>query len=172
MQNQIHTSRLRLVNADAAICEAVVRGDEVIAALMQVKVAKPWTEFGVAPFQYMLGKIVRDPGETPWWSWLPIHHADNTLIGNSGYKGPAENGIVEIGYEIAEAYRGNGYATEVAKALIERAFSFPHIHAVIAHTLAEENASVTVLKKCGFSFVEAVDDPHDGQIWKWQLNKK
>jgi ribosomal-protein-alanine N-acetyltransferase len=167
--NEFKTPRLRLINADPSICEAIVRGDDVIAKHLQVVVANPWTEFGIAPFQYTLSKIYDDPTASIWWSWLPVHMEDNTLIGNSGYKGPAVDGVIEIGYEVAEAYRGKGFATEIAKALIDRAFSFPEIHTVQAHTLAEENASVRVLKKCGFVFIEEIQDPDDGKIWKWMI---
>jgi ribosomal-protein-alanine N-acetyltransferase len=56
--------------------------------------------------------------------------------------------------------------------LIENAFSFPGITQVMAHTLAEENASVKILRKCGLQFVSQIDDPEDGLIWQWRLNKE
>lgn len=42
---------------------------------------------------------------------------------------------------------------------------------IIAHTLGEENASTKVLTKCGFRKVEEINDPEDGVIWQWRLNK-
>ena len=91
------------------------------------------------------------------------------LVGNCGYKGPPKNGVVEIGYEVAESYRGMGLATEMAKALIEFAFSHPEVKSIIAHTLPFENHSVSVLRKCGFEYISEINDPEDGVIWKWEL---
>ena len=79
--------------------------------------------------------------------------------------------MVEIGYQIYEPYRSQGLATEAANGLINRAFDQPCVTVVRAHTLAEENASGQVLKKCGMAFVQAIDDPDDGSIWQWQLSR-
>ena len=101
---------------------------------------------------------------------LFIHQQDRTLAGLGGYKGPPDpQGMVEIGYQIYEPYRNQGLATEAANGMINRAFEHPDVNLVQAHTLAEENASVRVLKKCGMVFTGAFDDPDDGPIWQWQL---
>jgi RimJ/RimL family protein N-acetyltransferase len=72
------------------------------------------------------------------------------LIGPGGYKGRAdEEGAVEIGYAIVGKYRGQGLATEAARGLIDHAFSHEHVRRVDAHTLAEPNASVRVLRRPG-----------------------
>jgi RimJ/RimL family protein N-acetyltransferase len=94
------------------------------------------------------------------------------LIGNCGYKGPPKEGVVEIGYEVAELYRGQGFATEIATALIEHAFSDHRVEQILAHTLAEENASVHILRRCGFRFGGNIDDPDDGPVWRWSLPRK
>ena len=40
-----------------------------------------------------------------------------TLIGSCGFKGKLVDGKVEVGYEITEVYRSNGYATEILNLL-------------------------------------------------------
>jgi RimJ/RimL family protein N-acetyltransferase len=169
--NTISTPRLTLVNATVDIIEHLVLHEKEFGVWLDINIADPWTEFGAPPFQYALGKIVASPGSEVWWSWLPIHKEENRLIGNCGYKGPPDNGTVEIGYEVAKDYRRKGFATEMAQALITNAFAQPGVHTILAHTLAEENTSVRVLRKCGFAFITAMDDPHDGQIWQWRLLK-
>ena len=52
-----------------------------------------------------------------WWAYLPVLKKTKTLLGSCGYKGDPKNGMVEIGYEVAEAYRGWGLATEMAKGI-------------------------------------------------------
>jgi RimJ/RimL family protein N-acetyltransferase len=102
-----------------------------------------------------------------------VHQPDRKLIGNGGFKGkPDEAGTVEIGYAVAPAYRRKGLATEAAQGLIDFAFSHPQIRTIQAHTLAEENESVRVLRKVGMKFVKELNDLEDGDIWQWQLKRE
>ncbi len=102
-----------------------------------------------------------------------IHSTDRKLVGSGGFKGkPDDAGTVEIGYAVASAYRGKGLATEAASGLIDFAFSNSQTQTVQAHTLAEENESVRVLRKVGMQFVKELYDPEDGNIWQWQLRRK
>lgn len=174
MNNEIirHTclsERLVLVNQTAEMIASLLIDINQFASFLGIAVPARWTEFGSSPFEYALQKIKRNPAEAVWWSWLPILVSENMLIGNCGYKGPPVDGAVEIGYEVAEAYRDQGYATEIAKALIENALTYKNVDTIIAHTLSEENASVHVLRKCGFQYAGETEDPEDGAIWKWQL---
>lgn len=164
--------RLRLINATPATLEQILAGDEALARHLDIAIADPWSEFGHAPFDYVLKHIHDTPEESIWWSWLPVLKEENKLVGNCGYKGPPKEGVVEIGYEVARDYRNMGLATEIAQTLIQHAFSYPDVTTILAHTLAEENASVRILKKCGFAFKGIVEDPEDGIIWKWSLQKE
>jgi len=168
---QIETERLQLVACDEAIFEAIFDSDERLAANLNIDLAEDGLfEFGDAPIRYAYNQILEDSSQLTWWMYLIIHKKDNKLIGTCGYKGkPNDLGEVEIGYGVADAYRNKGIATELAQALIHRAFETPTVQAVLAHTLAEENASVKVLKKCDMHFVKELIDPEDGKIWKWQL---
>jgi RimJ/RimL family protein N-acetyltransferase len=58
--------------------------------------------------------------------------------------------------------------TEAAKNLLDYAFSSPQVIIVQAHTLAEENASVKVLRKLGMTFIKELHDDEDGDVWQWQ----
>ena len=166
----IITSRLTLVLCDVSLAEAVLRGDEFLSGYLDAKVPEKWTGFGSAPFRYVLEKIRSDPSANGWWNYLPIHRADNTLIGSGGFKGPPdEEGIVEIGYEIMPDYRNRGLATEMARGLTEHAFTDPRVKQVIAHTLARENASTRVLTKCGFKKIREMTLGDDGLVWKWAM---
>jgi len=90
------------------------------------------------------------------------------LVGWGGFKGPPENGVVEVGFEIAEARRGRGLATAATQAMLTEAFADELVRAVIAHTLPERNASNRVLEKAGFRFAgEAQED--DEVVWRFSL---
>src|SRR5205085_7912940 len=93
-----------------------------------------------------------------------IHKGDNALIGMAGFPAPPNSeGVAEIAYGIAPAYQGKGYATEVAQALVEFASRDARVRKICAHTLAETNASTSVLAKCGFEKVGETIDPENNE---------
>lgn len=57
----------------------------------------------------------------------------------------------EIGYHIAQDFTGKGYATEAVKAFLPAMAKKLNIKEVYGICLAENTASVRVLKKCGFT---------------------
>ncbi|MBU2904232.1 GNAT family N-acetyltransferase [Arenibacter algicola] len=166
----IETENLRLVPCDAQLLKMAIKGNKQLSKFLGVSLADQWTTFGVDALQYALDQILARPGELGWWTYFPIHKLDNTLIGSGGYKGsPTEDGTVELGYEIASGYCNRGLATEMARGLIMKAFMDNRVKSILAHTLAQSNASTTVLAKCGFTKIEEVESTEDGFIWKWEL---
>lgn len=69
------------------------------------------------------------------------------LVGGIGLAQRGED--VELGYWIAAAYRGRGYALEAVRAMVEHARALGHRRLVVKH-LAEDEASVNVLEAAGF----------------------
>ncbi len=109
-------------------------------------------------------------GADPWQGgFFVIHRAQHCVIGAGGFKGPPDSeGMVEIGYGIVPAFEGRGFATEVARALVDYARASGRVRLTRAHTMPVENASTHVLRKCGFTFVGPVVDPEDGDVWRWE----
>lgn len=94
------------------------------------------------------------------------------VIGTCGFKGPPDSeGMVEIAYGIAPAYRNRGYATEAAAELVRFALGAAQVHVVRAHTIEEANASARVLEKCNFSSCGQVVEPDDGLVWRWEITQ-
>ena len=105
--------------------------------------------------------------------YLFVHTEDRILIGEGGFKGrPDGEGVVEIGYALVPEYRERGLATEAARGLTHYAFSYPEVMIVQAHTLSDGTASINVLKKLGMKFIAAVQDPEDGEVLRWRLERK
>lgn len=105
----------------------------------------------------------------PWRLGFAVIHQD-AVIGSGGFKGPPDAaGMVEIAYGIVPEHEGRGYATEVARALVEYALKSDSVKLVRAHTLRSPNASTKVLTKCGFKFMGEVIEPDDGLVWRWEL---
>lgn len=82
---------------------------------------------------------------------------------------PNDEGAVEIAYFTYPGFEGQGYATEMARKLIELASGSTAVRRIIAHTLPEANASTRVLERAGMTFVGEVIDPEDGRVWRWQV---
>lgn len=99
----------------------------------------------------MLGGCLKNPEHRLWYTAWKISLKENKqLIGTAGFKGPANNCSVEIGYGIDDGFEGNGYATEAAKALIDWAFEQEGICFVEAETDPDNIASQRILEKLSF----------------------
>ena len=79
----------------------------------------------------------------------PVLLTDDTNIGYV-QSVPMKDGNCEIGYHIAKAYTGNGYATEAVKAFLPKIMKTLDIKEILGICVAENIASVKVLEKVGF----------------------
>ena len=106
----------------------------------------------------------------PWIGYLGIESEGDRIVGVCSFKGnPNQAGEVEISYGTLPALEGRGYATAMAVALVKIAFHSLEVQQVIAHTLAQSNASARVLTKTGLTFEGEAIDPEDGRVWRWEL---
>ena len=112
----------------------------------------------------------RNAGDPGWWGYLALDTETRTAVGSCGFKGsPNAAGIVEIAYITFPDCEGSGYATEMARILVNVAFSSGSVKRVVAHTLPEHNASTRVLEKAGFRLLGEHHDLEDGTAWRWTL---
>lgn len=165
---RLRTERLELIAADEAMLVAAMRDRDELARLLDAAIPTSWPPelLDAAALQYTLDKVRQGPGHGGWWMWfvLLVDGVERTLIGSGGYKGPpvsfrGQDGVVEVGYGILPDFRGRGYATELTKALIERAFAHPAVTGVAAETLPEFAASIRVMSKCGMAFIGDGSEP-------------
>ena len=104
----------------------------------------------------------------PWCGYIGWQ-ADQPL-GFGGFVGePDADGVVEIGYLTFPAHEGRGVASAVAAGMITIARSHG-LRSVTAHTLPQENASTSVLRRNGFERDGVAQDPDEGTVWRWRLN--
>ncbi len=168
----IETERLNLIPCKLKHFEAFERDENELGEMLKVELAEGWLVFPEV-ISHSWEFLKNNSDAANWWMYFFVHQPDRKLIGNGGFKGkPDEAGTVEIGYAVAPAYRRKGLATEAAQGLIDFAFSHPQIRTIQAHTLAEENESVRVLRKVGMKFVKELNDLEDGDIWQWQLKRE
>jgi RimJ/RimL family protein N-acetyltransferase len=81
--------------------------------------------------------------------------ANGTIIGGCGV-GVLSGADPEIGYWLGVPYWGNGYATEVARAVIDHAFTDLGCERLEAGARVSNPASRRVLEKCGFQWTGVV----------------
>ena len=167
------TDRLLLIPTTLPLLDAIVESDwaALAARLGGVDFADNWMHFPEA-YAWLRDYLSDHNDEPEWWSYLIVHRQDARLIGTCGYKGaPNPWGAVEIGYEIADSYQGQGLGTEAAQALCEFGFAQPGVQVITAQTLGEENASCCILRKLGFQFVQEKVDMEDGLLWEWRRER-
>jgi RimJ/RimL family protein N-acetyltransferase len=166
------TNNLRLITVEGVHVAALLRTKRELAAILRVTVPDGWPHFPEA-FSLPANESHRsERSPTDWPGYYFIHPQERALIGNGGFTGePDDSGTVEIGFEIAPEHRNRGFATEAARAMIDYAFAHEEVRAVVAHTLAETNASNSVLRKAGMTFAAEADHPEVGKTWRWQMSR-
>ncbi|TGK25710.1 N-acetyltransferase [Leptospira yasudae] len=151
----------------------LLEGKDRLADYLGLSIPESWPTFPEA-FQVSDRDLKTDEPEKPnlWGGYFFINPTIKSLVGNGGYTGaPDSANSVEIGYEIAVEFWNQGYATLAANELIEFAFKQPNVFQVKATTLAEENASNSVLKKCGMKFLSEEPNEELGKVWVFGISK-
>jgi RimJ/RimL family protein N-acetyltransferase len=159
------TERLEVIPATAPTVRAALGGAQALAATLGAVVPESWPpDYLDAPsLEFTLDRLAEGPEQAGWWLYfvaLAAGENGRTLIGSAGYKGPpSPDGTVEVGYGIVADHRRRGYASEVTRALVSRAFAEPVVRRVVAETLPELTASIGVLRKCGFTLLGKGSEP-------------
>lgn len=164
------TKRLELHEVLLEHRVAFHQGREALSELLGVAVPLDWPEFPEAFTLPVIGDAsIGEPQPSRWPGYLFIDRKKSALIGNGGYSGePNLAGEVEVGYEVAPVYQNLGYASEAVWTLVDNALKVSEVTAVIAHTLAAENASVRVLRKVGFKWDGEIISEDASVIWRWR----
>ena len=158
---------IRLVRADLRLMDAALAGDEALAAAVGHDVVAGWVTFTGA-LERARAALVANPGAAAWGTRLFVGGDPPELVGWGGFKGPPADGVVELGYEIAEARWGRGLATAATRAMLAEAFADDGVTTVIAHTLPERNASNRVLEKAGFRW-DGDAREGDNPVWRFAI---
>lgn len=75
------------------------------------------------------------------------------IIGSCGYNSlDFENAKAEIGYDLAKAFWGKGYATEAVDSLVEYAFTALDFNRIEAKVHPDNMNSIKILQKLNFTF--------------------
>ncbi|MFB6701737.1 GNAT family N-acetyltransferase [Streptomyces rubiginosohelvolus] len=87
--------------------------------------------------------------------------------------------VVELGYRLNRAAWGRGYATEGARALVDKGFTDLGVQRVTANTMAVNTGSRRVMEKAGLTFLraytedwpEAIEGSEHGEV-EYELTRE
>lgn len=93
-----------------------------------------------------------DLAEDEWVRFAITRTGDDEIIGDVGGGIKAGGGVIEIGYFLRPEFRGQGYASEAAGALVDHAIEHHGIHRIEALLSPMNPASMRVLESVGMTF--------------------
>jgi Acetyltransferases, including N-acetylases of ribosomal proteins len=105
-------------------------------------------EGDIVAAQTYLKQCADGPDPQPFGPYQIVRTLDAKIVGGAGFHGPPENGVVEIGYGVVPSVRGQGFATEAARRLLDIARG-AGVRTVIAQTETTNPASMRVLEHIG-----------------------
>ncbi|WP_371670639.1 GNAT family N-acetyltransferase [Streptomyces sp. NBC_00289] len=97
-----------------------------------------------------------------------VRREDGRAVGGMGFHGaPDGDGRAEIGYDLVEAARGNGYATEALRALAGWALARDDVRSLFATVERDNPPSQAVLARAGF--VQVSEDGVEEGLLAYEL---
>jgi [ribosomal protein S5]-alanine N-acetyltransferase len=118
----------------------------------------------------MVRLLAADPRRAVWGTRFFLAGEPPELVGWGGFKGPPDDGFIEIGYEIAASRRRQGLASAAVAALLAEAFAAANVKGVIAHTLPEPNPSNRLLENAGFVHAGTIEEQGE-TAWRFILGR-
>ncbi|MGW7079338.1 GNAT family N-acetyltransferase [Streptomyces sp. NPDC054866] len=87
-----------------------------------------------------------------WGMFALVRVEDEVAVGGMGFHGPPdEEGVAEVGYDLAVGARGYGYASEALAALSAVALTRPGVTALLAVIEPENTPSQAVVTRAGYT---------------------
>ena len=101
--------------------------------------------------EWLAKKVVTQAEKAPLGLWAVEERANSRVIGHALLQYAAINGEdrVEVGYALARAAWGKGYATEIAEAMLRVGFDTLNLTEIYGVVIPENTASRRVLEKIG-----------------------
>jgi RimJ/RimL family protein N-acetyltransferase len=153
-----------------AFLDASFKGDlETASRLIGLEIPSDWLEAKWL-IEMRLIKMRENPALEPWLLRAVGLRETKTMIGFIGfhtlpgaeYLNHYAPGSVEFGYTIFPDYRGKGYASEAAQALMDWANREHNVTRFVVSISPTNEPSLRLAKKFGFRKVGTVTDPEDG----------
>lgn len=103
--------------------------------------------------------------------WAVLAKEDRRFVAHASIRPrPENNSEVEIGYILPRIEWGKGYATEIARKLVEVGFEELGLKAVYATVDTDNHNSIRVLEKCGMEKVRSEYD-EQGEFYVYGIKR-
>lgn len=116
-----------------------------------------------------LDLYARTGATAPWIGYFARDPVSHDVLGSCSFVDAPANGRVEIAYFTFPHAEGRGVGRAMAAKLVEIARADGSVASVIAHTLPQENASTSILRKLSFRRTGWAVDDEAGGVWEWTL---
>ncbi|MCI0635647.1 MAG: GNAT family N-acetyltransferase [Actinobacteria bacterium] len=115
----------------------------------------------------------RAPGEPGGWVQFSVQERDGgRLVGDVGLSlAEGEGGVVQIGYTMAPAFQGLGYATEAVGALVAYVVETLGADVVRAYANSENVPSIRVAEKVGMHLVERIERSRTRSVVRYEVRR-
>ena len=158
------TGRLELRPLAAAAAAALLDDRPTAGRLIGASIPPTWPQDDLLDVLPM--RAAASPGDEGFGIWLIIERATIAIVGDIGFLGPPDRGIVELGFSVIPEQRRRGFATDATRALVRWALREPGVLGVIARSDIDNVASIRVLEAAGFGRTGDAD----GRIL-WRLDQ-
>jgi RimJ/RimL family protein N-acetyltransferase len=145
----IRTKRLLLrpFEPDDLAALHAIHSDEQVVRWLYIE-ARSLEETRELLARKIAGSVLLAEGE--WLSAAVVVERSGELVGDVSLLWASEtHGQGELGFAVATAHHGQGYATEAARPMLEFAFEALRLHRVVARLEPRNVASARVLEKLG-----------------------
>jgi [ribosomal protein S5]-alanine N-acetyltransferase len=153
------------------------RSDEA-GRLLGASVPHGWPDEHDARFLRLRAEQMRrEPCSQEWLVRAVVLRSESRLVGHAGFhgppgvNGPSQPDALELGYTIFPEFRGRGYATEAAQALMDWAAETHGIRHFIASIAPANQASLAIVRKLGFVRTGEQWDDEDGLELVFELER-
>ncbi len=122
-----------------------------------------------ARLEDLIGRRLDGIVDSGWFA--VVRQADGQLVGDVVLQpAPWDRDLAEVGWHVAKAWQGRGYATEAAAGLLAHARQ-QGVGSVYAKILPDNLASRGVSLRLGMRVVGRLDDPHGlHELWAKRLS--
>ena len=140
----METARLRIrpMTVDDAEGMHVVYADE--------EAMRWWSHPPFTSLDQTRAKLAKNVASTDWRAWAITLKGDDTAIGQLAAHEKRQGKVIEIGYSLARAHWGKGYAREAVSRLLDLLFREEGNRRVFADTDPDNAGSNNLLESLGF----------------------
>ena len=129
-------------------------GDRAVTRWLDTPTHTSLESSGAALRKFVARYESADPTKS-WWAL--VDRGSGTIVGNGGVHPIFDGAETEVGYHIARAHWGRGYATEYAAGAVRYGLEVLGLPKITAVTIPTNHASQRVMQKIGMRRVADVD---------------